>query len=44
MLTGNVMRGGCEPSSIEVKFGWVLSRPVKGILSEPSFANPVCKS
>ena len=38
-VTGNVMRGVCEPTAIKTKFGWVLSGPVQGISSEPSVAN-----
>ena len=31
VVTGNVMRGVCEPTAIETKFGWVLSGPVHDI-------------
>ena len=41
VVTGIVMRGACEPTAIETKFGWVLSGPVHGISSEPSVANLV---
>ena len=41
VATGNVMRGVCEPTAIETKFGWVLSGSVHSISSEPSVANLV---
>ena len=41
VVTGNVMRGVCEPTAIETKFGWVLSGPEHGFSSEQSVANLV---